>query len=160
MKAVSSNRGPNERPLVHLTTVVHCFQIRIKLKTLQKERGEGREKGKNKEAWEEGGRKKGGKGKRKKGGRRKKEKGKGGGGSTFYSRSDPMFRPEIKCSVPACQLLLPDSEPGRKSVLPFLLHRCCICFANGGDARLFPCSLNSKVNRGVGFYCFLRAIAI
>lgn len=41
---------------------------------------------------------------------RKRERG-GGRISTFYSRSEPMFRPEIKCLVPACQLLLPDSEP-------------------------------------------------
>lgn len=45
------------------------------------------------------------------------------------------------------------------SVLHFLVHRCPICFANGRNALLFLCSLNSKLNKKSDIIAFWNAIA-
>lgn len=41
-------------------------------------------------------------------------------------------------------------------VFHFLVHRCSICFANGRNVFLFLCSLNSKLNKEVGYHRFLK----
>lgn len=43
-------------------------------------------------------------------------------------------------------------------VFHFLAHRCSLCFANGRNVILFLCSLNSKLNKEVGYHRFLKCL--